>query len=57
MKFSHSKIFNLTKYREVPGEFSQLITHAGLNADLNLTLVTGTTNGFIFQITNSLIAS
>ena len=27
------------------------------NADLNLTLVRGTTNGFIFQIINSLIES
>ena len=27
------------------------------NSDLNLTLVTGTTNGFIFQIINSLIES
>ena len=27
------------------------------NSDLNLTLVTGTTNGFIFQKTNSLIES
>ena len=28
-----------------------------MNADLNLTLVAGTTNGFIFQIINSLIES
>ena len=27
------------------------------NADLNFTLVTGTTDGFIFQIINSLIES
>ena len=27
------------------------------NSDLNLTLVTGTTNGFIFQMINSLIES
>ena len=27
------------------------------NADLNLTLVAGTTNGFIFQIINSLLES
>ena len=32
-------------------------TQASRNADLNLTLVTGTTNGFIFQIINSLIES
>ena len=31
--------------------------YACRNADLNLTLVTGTTNGFIFQIINSLIES
>ena len=30
---------------------------AGRNAALNLTSVTGTTNGFIFQIINSLIES
>ena len=31
--------------------------YAYRNAALNLTLVTGTTNGFIFQIINSLIQS
>ena len=31
--------------------------YARRNADLNLTLVTGTTNGFIFQIISSLIES
>ena len=31
--------------------------YACRNADLNLTLVTGTTNGFDFQIINSLIES
>ena len=31
--------------------------YACSNSDLNLTLVTGTTNGFIFQIINSLIES
>ena len=31
--------------------------HACSNSDLNLTLVTGTTNAFIFQIINSLIES
>ena len=31
--------------------------YACRNADLNLTLVTGTTNGFIFQVINSLIES
>ena len=31
--------------------------YACRNADSNLTLVTGTTNGFIFQIINSLIES
>ena len=51
---SHSKIFNLTKYRQV---LVKLFTarYACSNSDLNLTLVTGTTNGFIFQIINSLI--
>ena len=28
--------------------------HTGINADLNLTLVTGTTNGFIFQVINNI---
>ena len=31
--------------------------YACRNADLNLTLVTGMTNGFIFEIINSLIES
>ena len=31
--------------------------YACSNSDLNLTLVTGTTNGFIFQIINSLTES
>ena len=31
--------------------------YACSNSDLNLTLVTGTTNGFIFQIINSLVES
>ena len=31
--------------------------YACSNSDLNLTLVTGTANGFIFQIINSLIES
>ena len=31
--------------------------YACRNADLNFTLVTGTTNGLIFQIINSLIES
>ena len=54
--FIHSKIFNLSKYREVLVTYSLLITHVQ-NAELNLTPVTGTTNGFIFQIINSLIES
>ena len=33
------------------------VHYACSNSDLNLTLVTGTTNGFIFQIINSLIES
>ena len=48
----HSKISNLTKYREVLVKYSVLITHAEMP-----TPVTGTTNGFIFQIINSLIES
>ena len=43
--FVHSKIFNLTKYREVPVKYFTA-HYACRNADLNLTLVTGTTNGF-----------
>ena len=55
----HSKISNLTKYREVLVKYSLLITHADRcrNAALNLRPVTGTTNGFSFQIINSLIES
>ena len=42
-----SKIFNLTKYRDVVVE--KFTSHyAYRNANLNLTLVTGTTNGFLF---------
>ena len=42
-----SKIFNLTKYRDVVVEkFTSHYAHR--NANLNLTLVTGTTNGFLF---------
>ena len=45
--FLDSKIFNLTKYRDVVVEkFSS--HYASRNANLNLTLVTGTTNGFLF---------
>ena len=36
---------------------SRKLFTAHSNFDLNLTLVTGTTNGFIFQIINSLIES
>ena len=54
----HSKISNLTKYREVLVKYSRLITHAEMPLSaLNLTPVTGTTDGFIFQIINSLIES
>ena len=45
--FFHSKIFNLTKYKDVLVE--KFTSHyACRNANLNLTLVTGTTNGFLF---------
>ena len=45
--FLDSKIFNLTKYRDVVVEkFSS--HYASRNANLNLTLVTGTTKGFLF---------
>ena len=45
--FLDSKIFNLTKYRDaVVEKFSS--HYASRNANLNLTLVTGTTNGFLF---------
>ena len=50
----HSKIFNLTKCREVLSKYSLLIRHTGMP---NLTRVTGTTNGFFFQIINSVIES
>ena len=43
--FVHSKIFNVTKYREVPVKYFTA-HYACRNADLNLTLVTGTTNAF-----------
>ena len=44
----HSKIFNLTKCREVLLKYSLLVTHTGIPI-LNWTPVTGTTNGFIFS--------
>ena len=45
--FFHSKIFNLTKYKDALVE--KFTSHyACRNANLNLTLVTGTTNGFLF---------
>ena len=45
--FFHSKIFNLTKYRDVL--VKKFTAHyACRNANLNLTPVTGTTNGFLF---------
>ena len=52
----HSKISNLAKYR---GSSRKIFTahYACRNATVNLTPVTGTTNGFIFQIINSLIES
>ena len=54
--FIQSKILNLTKYNEILKNI-----HCSLRilrgADLNLTEATGTTNGFIFQIINSLIES
>ena len=37
------------QYREAFVKYSLLITHAARNAYLNLTLVSGTTNGFIFS--------
>ena len=45
--FLDSKIFNLTKYRDVVVE-KFTFHYACRNANLNLTLVTGTTNGFLF---------
>ena len=54
--FIHSKIFSLIKYREVLVEIFTA-HYKCRNADLNLTLVTGTTNRFIFQIIDSLIES
>ena len=50
----HLKIFSLTKYREVLVKYSRLIIHAGMLI-LNLTLVMGMTDRFLFQIINSLI--
>ena len=52
----HSKIYNPTKYREVPLQYFTA-HYACRNADLNLKLVGGTTDGFIFQIITSLIES
>ena len=44
---------------QIQRTFRKIFTahYACRNADLNLTLVTGTTNAFIFQIINSLIES
>ena len=52
----HSKISNLTKIQR---SSRKIFTahYACRNAALNLTPLTGTTNGFIFQIINSLIES
>ena len=46
----HSKICNLTKYRKVLLKYSLLITHAGMPIWIRVM-----TNGFIFQLINSLI--
>ena len=51
----HSEIFNLTKYREVLVKDSLLIMHAGML--LWIWQVMGISNGFIFQIINSLVES
>ena len=52
----HSKIFNLIIYREIL--IKKFTAHFECrNADLNLTLVAGTTTGFIFQIIKSLMES
>ena len=53
--FIHLKISNLTKYREVLVKYSLLLNYACSHADLNLTLVMGVTNWFIFPIINLLI--
>ena len=45
-------IFNPTKYKEVLVQYSLLDCYACRNADLNLSLVTGTNNWFIFQNIN-----
>ena len=56
MKFNPFKDF---KSDQIQRSSRKIFTakYACRNADLNLTLVTGTTNGFIFQIINSLIES
>ena len=55
VNYIHSKLFNLFTYRDI---LSKIFTahYACRNADLNLncTLLIGTTNGFVFQIINSL---
>ena len=56
MKFNPFKDF---KSDQIQTSSRKIFTaqYACRNADLNLTLVTGTTSGFIFQIINSLIES
>ena len=51
--FIHSKIFNLTKYREVLVKDIFTAHCACKKSGLNLILVARTTNGFIFQTINS----
>ena len=58
MKFNPFKDFQSDQIqRSFRKIFMITAQYARRNADLNLTLVTGTTNGFIFQIINSLTES
>ena len=64
LKFSQMSSKNFNSFKDFQSDQIQtssrkLFTahYACSNSDLNLTLVTGTTNGFIFQIINSLIES
>ena len=56
MKFNPFKDFQSDKIQRSSRKIFTA-QYACRNADLNLTLVTRTTNGFIFQIINSLIES
>ena len=57
MKFNPFKDFQSDQIQRGSRKIFTAVQYACRNADLNLTLVTGMTNGFIFQVINSVIES